>query len=32
LLEDYRAAGIGDLRVRRLSLGGAIVIWGVSSS
>ena len=31
LLEDYRAAGIGDLRVRRLSLGGAVVIWGVSS-
>ncbi len=29
LLDEYRAAGIADLRVRRLSLGGGIVIWGV---
>jgi demethylmenaquinone methyltransferase / 2-methoxy-6-polyprenyl-1,4-benzoquinol methylase len=28
LLGLHRAAGIGDLRVRRLSLGGGIVIWG----
>ena len=32
LLEDYRAAGIGDLRVRRLSLGGGIVIWGTRTA
>ena len=29
LLDTYRAAGIGDLRMRRMSLGGGIVIWGV---
>jgi demethylmenaquinone methyltransferase/2-methoxy-6-polyprenyl-1,4-benzoquinol methylase len=29
LLDLYRAAGLGDLRVRRLSLGGGIVVWGV---
>jgi len=29
LLELHRDAGLRDLRVRRLSLGGAIVIWGV---
>jgi demethylmenaquinone methyltransferase/2-methoxy-6-polyprenyl-1,4-benzoquinol methylase len=28
LLADHRAAGLSGLRVRRLSLGGAIVIWG----
>ena len=28
LLADYRAAGLTGLRVRRLSLGGAVVIWG----
>ena len=28
LLALYRAAGLGGLRVRRLSLGGAVVIWG----
>jgi len=27
-LEDWRAAGLRDLRVRRLSLGGGVVIWG----
>jgi demethylmenaquinone methyltransferase/2-methoxy-6-polyprenyl-1,4-benzoquinol methylase len=29
LLGLYRAAGLGALRVRRLSFGGAVVIWGV---
>jgi demethylmenaquinone methyltransferase/2-methoxy-6-polyprenyl-1,4-benzoquinol methylase len=29
LLALWRAAGIEDVRVRRLSLGGAIVIWGI---
>ena len=28
LLDLYRAAGLRDLRVRRLSLGGAVVVWG----
>ena len=28
LAELWRAAGIDDLRCRRLSLGGAIVVWG----
>ena len=28
LLELWRAAGIADVRARRLSLGGAIVMWG----
>jgi len=28
LLEAWRAAGIGDVRARRLSLGGGIVVWG----
>jgi demethylmenaquinone methyltransferase/2-methoxy-6-polyprenyl-1,4-benzoquinol methylase len=27
-LELWRAAGVADLRYRRLSLGGGIVIWG----
>lgn len=27
-LELWRAAGVGDLEVRRLSLGGGVVIWG----
>jgi len=27
-LELWRAAGLGDLRVHRLSLGGGVVIWG----
>jgi demethylmenaquinone methyltransferase/2-methoxy-6-polyprenyl-1,4-benzoquinol methylase len=27
-LELWRAAGLGDLDVRRLSLGGGVVIWG----
>jgi demethylmenaquinone methyltransferase/2-methoxy-6-polyprenyl-1,4-benzoquinol methylase len=27
-VEAWRAAGIGDLRVRRMSLGGGVVIWG----
>jgi demethylmenaquinone methyltransferase/2-methoxy-6-polyprenyl-1,4-benzoquinol methylase len=29
LLGLYRAAGLRDVRVRRLSLGGGIVVWGV---
>ena len=29
LLDLYRAAGLRDLRVRRLSLGGGVVVWGV---
>jgi len=28
LLELWRGAGIADVRVRRLSLGGAVVMWG----
>ncbi len=28
LLETWRAAGIGDVRAQRLSLGGGIVVWG----
>ena len=28
LLELWRDAGIGDVRARRLSLGGALVVWG----
>jgi demethylmenaquinone methyltransferase/2-methoxy-6-polyprenyl-1,4-benzoquinol methylase len=28
LLDLWRAAGIEDVRCRRLSLGGGIVIWG----
>ena len=28
LLELWRAAGIGDLRVRRASLGGGLLVWG----
>jgi demethylmenaquinone methyltransferase/2-methoxy-6-polyprenyl-1,4-benzoquinol methylase len=32
LLDTYRAAGIGDLRMRRMSLGGGIVIWGTRSA
>ena len=32
LLEMHRAAGLGELRVRRLSFGGAVVIWGERST
>ena len=32
LLELWRAAGIADIRVRRLSVGGGIVVWGRKSS
>jgi demethylmenaquinone methyltransferase/2-methoxy-6-polyprenyl-1,4-benzoquinol methylase len=28
LLDAFRAAGLEDLRVRRLSFGGGVVIWG----
>jgi len=28
LLDLYRAAGLRDLRVRRLSFGGGVVVWG----
>ena len=28
LVEAWRAAGVGDVRSRRLSLGGGIVMWG----
>jgi demethylmenaquinone methyltransferase/2-methoxy-6-polyprenyl-1,4-benzoquinol methylase len=28
LLETWRGAGIGDVRARRLSLGGGVVVWG----
>ena len=28
LLDLWRAAGIGDLRVRRASLGGGLLVWG----
>jgi demethylmenaquinone methyltransferase/2-methoxy-6-polyprenyl-1,4-benzoquinol methylase len=31
LLEIWRAAGITDVRSRRLSLGGGIVVWGTRS-
>ena len=27
-LDDWRAAGIGDVQARRLSLGGGVVVWG----
>jgi demethylmenaquinone methyltransferase/2-methoxy-6-polyprenyl-1,4-benzoquinol methylase len=27
-VDAWRAAGIGDVRVRRMSLGGGVVIWG----
>jgi demethylmenaquinone methyltransferase/2-methoxy-6-polyprenyl-1,4-benzoquinol methylase len=29
LLDLYRAAGLRDVRLRRLSLGGGVVVWGV---
>ncbi|HSJ74104.1 MAG TPA: class I SAM-dependent methyltransferase [Miltoncostaeaceae bacterium] len=29
LLDLYRAAGLRELRARRLSLGGGVVVWGV---
>jgi demethylmenaquinone methyltransferase/2-methoxy-6-polyprenyl-1,4-benzoquinol methylase len=29
LLDVWRAAGIADVRLRRLSLGGGLVVWGV---
>jgi demethylmenaquinone methyltransferase/2-methoxy-6-polyprenyl-1,4-benzoquinol methylase len=29
LLDLYRAAGLRDVRARRLSLGGAVVVWGL---
>jgi demethylmenaquinone methyltransferase/2-methoxy-6-polyprenyl-1,4-benzoquinol methylase len=29
LLASWRAAGVRDLRARRLSLGGGVVVWGV---
>ena len=28
IADHWRAAGIGDVRIRRLSLGGGVVIWG----
>jgi demethylmenaquinone methyltransferase/2-methoxy-6-polyprenyl-1,4-benzoquinol methylase len=28
LLEAWRAAGLGDVHARRLSVGGGIVVWG----
>ena len=28
LLELWRAAGIGDVRVKRASLGGGLLVWG----
>jgi demethylmenaquinone methyltransferase/2-methoxy-6-polyprenyl-1,4-benzoquinol methylase len=31
LLEAWREAGLDDVRARRLSLGGAIVVWGRST-
>ncbi len=31
LLELWRAAGIGDVRAQRLSLGGGVVVWGIRS-
>ena len=30
-LEWWRAAGLGDVQVRRLSLGGAVVMWGTKA-
>ena len=27
-LADWRAAGVGDVRARTLSLGGGVVVWG----
>jgi demethylmenaquinone methyltransferase/2-methoxy-6-polyprenyl-1,4-benzoquinol methylase len=32
VVDMYRAAGIDDLRVRRLTLGSAVVIWGVRAT
>jgi demethylmenaquinone methyltransferase/2-methoxy-6-polyprenyl-1,4-benzoquinol methylase len=32
LLDLYRAAGLRDLRVRRLSLGGGVVVWGARAA
>ena len=32
LLDLYRAAGLDAVRLRRLSLGGAVVIWGTAAS
>jgi demethylmenaquinone methyltransferase / 2-methoxy-6-polyprenyl-1,4-benzoquinol methylase len=32
LLDLYREAGLDKVRVRRLSLGGAVVIWGTAAS
>lgn len=32
LIGLYRAAGLEDVRVRRLSFGGGVVIWGVRAS
>lgn len=32
LLDLYRAAGLDAVRVRRLSLGGAVVIWGTAAA
>ncbi len=32
LLDLHRAAGLDAVRVRRLSLGGAVVIWGTVAS
>jgi demethylmenaquinone methyltransferase / 2-methoxy-6-polyprenyl-1,4-benzoquinol methylase len=31
IAEHWRAAGIADIRIRRLSLGGGVVIWGKRS-
>jgi demethylmenaquinone methyltransferase/2-methoxy-6-polyprenyl-1,4-benzoquinol methylase len=31
LLDDHRAAGLRDIRVRRLTFGAAVVIWGVKA-
>lgn len=28
LLQLWREAGVGDVRARRLSLGGGLVVWG----
>ena len=32
LLDLYRAAGLRDLRLRRLSFGAGVVIWGVAQA
>jgi demethylmenaquinone methyltransferase/2-methoxy-6-polyprenyl-1,4-benzoquinol methylase len=32
LLEMYRAAGLDDVRIRRLSFGGGVVIWGTRAA